>query len=206
MTLRYAVEGDIRFISHHDSLRLFERALGRAKVPVRYSQGFNPRPRLRITLPRPVGIASLDELLVLELTSPTEPGEILSRLSEQLPAGITLISAETLAERDRRLPYEACYSLQLEPMLSEPVAKRAAAFMSKDRVEVDRLIYRGRRHKLINVRQYVVALGVAENCLKWGQSITTTGTARADEVLTALELPSRHYLHKLCRDEVSYHA
>jgi radical SAM-linked protein len=184
---------------------MFERALGRANVPVRYSQGFNPRPRLRITLPRPVGVASLDELLVLELASPTEPDEVLSRLSGQLPAGITLVAAETLSERDRRLPYEACYSLPLEPMISEPVAKRAAAFMSKDRVEVDRPIYPDRGHKLINVRQYVVALGVAEDRLKWRQSITTTGTARADEVLTALELPSRQYLHKLRRDEVSYH-
>jgi radical SAM-linked protein len=159
---------------------------------------------MRIALPRPVGVASLDELLVLELTLPTDPGEVLSRLSSQLPAGITLISAEALSERDRRLPYEACYSLQLEPMLSARVAKRAAEFISKDRVEVSRTLHPGPGQKVVNVRQYVVAVVVSDDRLNWRQSITATGTARAGEVLGALELPSCRYLHRLRREKVSY--
>ncbi|GAF87148.1 unnamed protein product, partial [marine sediment metagenome] len=54
----YDVDGDLRFISHHDMLRLFARSLARAALPVRFSEGFNPHPRLSIPLPRPVGVAS----------------------------------------------------------------------------------------------------------------------------------------------------
>lgn len=205
LALRYAVEGDIRFISHNDSLRLFERAVARAGIPVRYSQGFNPRPRVRIALPRPVGVASFDELLVVELTSRVAPSDVLSGLSTQVPAGITLLSAESVADADRRLPCEARYALGLEPTMSEPVAKRTAQFMSRDCVEVDRLVVKRRSRKSVNIRRYVVTMSVKENRLRWTQSITTTGTARVDEVLEVLRLPSRRYLHRLRREKVSYH-
>ena len=67
------MDGDIRFVSHRDTLRLFARAATRAEVPLRYSGGFNPHPRVTIPVPRPVGVASDVERLVLELTEPLEP-------------------------------------------------------------------------------------------------------------------------------------
>lgn len=67
IAIRFAIRGDLRFLSHQDSMRLFERAAVRAQLPLRWSGGFNPRPRLSLPLPRPVGVAGEDELLVLEL-------------------------------------------------------------------------------------------------------------------------------------------
>lgn len=204
LELRYAVEGDLRFISHHDSLRLFERALTRAGIPVRYSQGFNPRPRMRIALPRPVGVASVDELLLLELASQVPPSEVLSRLSSQVPQGVTLLSAERLADADRRLPSEVRYVLELEPVMASGVAERVARFMFEDCIEVERTEPKTRSSKKVDIRQYVLAMGVEDDRLTWTQAITEAGTARVGEILDAVGLPSQRYLHRLLRAGVSY--
>ena len=59
----FSVTGDLRFISHRDTVRVFQRALARAALPVAYSEGFNPHPRLSLPLPRAVGVASEAELM-----------------------------------------------------------------------------------------------------------------------------------------------
>src|SRR3989304_8362378 len=83
----YSIDGDLRFISHHDTLRLFRRAMARANLPVRYSEGFNPHPRIMIPLPRPVGIASQAEAIVVETELPIDPDEALQQLRRHTPVG-----------------------------------------------------------------------------------------------------------------------
>jgi radical SAM-linked protein len=128
LAIRYAVDGDLRFISHHDTLRLFERALARAELPVRFSQGFNPRPRMSIVLPRPVGVASRDELLVVELTNEMNSEEALSRLSQHMPIGLMLLSADFLTADQRAAPVRTTYSLSLDPPHREAVRKKRPRF------------------------------------------------------------------------------
>ena len=70
--LEYTIGGDLRFISHRDTLRLFQRAVARAALPVRFTEGFNPHPRMMIPLPRPVGVASQAETLVGSHVIPCE--------------------------------------------------------------------------------------------------------------------------------------
>ncbi len=204
MALKYAVEGDLRFISHHDTLRLFERAMARAELHVRYSQGFNPRPRMRIVLPRPVGVASHDEWLVIELTSHAEPSHVLARLSSEMPAGITLLSAQVPPPHDHMVPCEASYAVEVDPDISRRVANSASEFMAQSCVVVERVDYKTRAKKTVNVRRYILEMRVIHPRLTWTQSITTTGTARPDEVLEVLKLPSRDYHHRLVRENVTF--
>jgi hypothetical protein len=95
--LWFTVEGDERFLSHHDMMRLMERAVARAGLPVKHSQGFNPRPRLSLTLPRPVGVASRSDLLVIDLDEPMPAADIAGRMSAQLPGGMAVAKVEPLA-------------------------------------------------------------------------------------------------------------
>lgn len=204
LAILYAVEGDLRFISHHDSMRLFRRALARAGLPVRYSEGFNPHPRLTIALPRPVGVASSAELLVVGLTSEVAPSDAMARLAPQLPVGITLMSAEVLADGDRRLPCEARYTLIVEPELAPTVSVAIEKFLASDTVLVERTIKKTAYKKTVDIRQYVLAIEINDDRLTWTQSITLTGTARLNELLDALGLPSRDHLHRLHRQVVRY--
>ena len=204
VAIRYAVTGDIRFISHHDTLRLFERALARAEIPVRFSEGFNPRPRMTIALPRSVGVASSDELLVLELASPMTSNEVLLRLAKQMPEGLSIVAADALADGDRRLPCEARYELSIDPNDADRLARRASDLLAQPSLTVTRIVPKETTRKVVDIRPYIVAIDVADGRVCWTQSITPTGTARPDETLDALGLPSRDHLHRLLRQRVRY--
>ena len=66
--IRFEKGEALRFISHHDLMRAFQRAVRRAGLPVRLTEGFNPRPRIVFPVALEVGVASLDEVAEIELT------------------------------------------------------------------------------------------------------------------------------------------
>ncbi|MBC7261405.1 MAG: DUF2344 domain-containing protein, partial [Chloroflexi bacterium] len=92
---------EIKYISHLDLMRAWERALRRARIPLAYSQGFNPRPRLFFASALPVGFTSRAEMLDVVLQQRMGLREFASRVREQLPAGLEL---KSLAEVPVALP------------------------------------------------------------------------------------------------------
>lgn len=104
----------VRFISHHDLMRAFQRAVRRAKLPVRLTEGFNPRPRIVFPVALEVGIAALDEVAELELTEWIQPKELLERLETNLPPGLHLLTVKELpATRRSRTPVRLRYRVHL---------------------------------------------------------------------------------------------
>jgi radical SAM-linked protein len=99
--LRYAKLGKVRFTSHRDVARIWERALRKAELPVALTGGFSPRPRLSFGLALPTGAESVAELLDVELASglDVDPDEIPARLTAVLPAGFEVTAVEVLGER-----------------------------------------------------------------------------------------------------------
>ncbi len=132
----YAVEGDVRFCSHHETLRIWERAAARATLPVRFTQGFNPRPRLSLALPRPVGVASRCELLIVDLCGEAmEPGweEI---LAAQLPTGLRVLRVEPLARGRAPRVKAVAYEMPLEGAEAETVQARLAELAGMEKWQV----------------------------------------------------------------------
>ena len=82
--IKFIKVGKLKFISHLDLLRTFKSVLGRAKVPLKYSQGFNPHPKMVFSLPLPVGAESVCEYLDIELTEPREETELLEAINAEL--------------------------------------------------------------------------------------------------------------------------
>jgi radical SAM-linked protein len=104
----------VRFISHHDLMRAFQRAVRRAKLPVRLTEGFNPRPRIVFPVALEVGIAALDEVAELELTEWIQPNELLERLETNLPPGLHLLTVKELPPTRRsRMPVRLRYRVHL---------------------------------------------------------------------------------------------
>ena len=84
LRIRYAKRGRLRFTSHRDFSRAFERALVRARIPMAYSSGFNPHPRISYTGASPTGAASEAEYLEIGLATRVDPAEILAALRDLL--------------------------------------------------------------------------------------------------------------------------
>jgi radical SAM-linked protein len=153
--LRFAKRGRLRFLSHRDVARSFERAVRRAGVPVAHSHGFSPHPRLSWVGAAPTGTASEAEFVEIGLTRPMEPAALAAALDSALPDGLDVLAAAVaegapLAER-----IEASQWVVELPGV-EPAALRDAldALLAQESVVVERVTPSGRR--TVDVRAALV--------------------------------------------------
>src|SRR5579862_6908024 len=97
LRIRYAKRGRMRFASHRDVARAIERGVRKAGIPIAYSAGFSPHPRISYSGGAPTGSASEAEFLEISLTASLDPGAVRVRLNAALPDGIDVIEATDLA-------------------------------------------------------------------------------------------------------------
>lgn len=90
----YLKDGEMRFLSHLELMRTFIRAIRRAEIPVLYSQGFNPQPRLSFAAPLPVGMEGKNEYFDLFLSHPWEAEKLKTSLNKELPRGLKIKKIE----------------------------------------------------------------------------------------------------------------
>ena len=93
LRIGFAKTGSLALISHLDLLRLLERALRRSGLPVSFTGGFHPLPRLQVALALPLGVEGQGEWLDLEFTEAVEPAAVRARLQPELPPALQLLSA-----------------------------------------------------------------------------------------------------------------
>lgn len=204
MAIRFAVEGDLRFISHHDMMRLFERALSRAQLPVRFSEGFNPRPRMSMPLPRPVGVATTSDVLVVELSAPVPALEVLARLRQQSPAGLTLHDAWDPGP-DRKLHAERVdYEVAFPTTQTDAVRAAVERLLSCDQWMVQRAGTRGRKGRDIDLRSMLIEASTEPGLLRWACRVSDSGSARPAEWLQAFGLIPSESLHHIRRTAVRW--
>jgi radical SAM-linked protein len=154
----------MRFASHRDVARAFERGVRRAGLPIAYSAGFTPHPKISYAGGAPTGVASEAEYLSLALTSRQAATDVGQRLNEALPDGIEVIDvtddAESLkADNTAFGRLEASQWRVVLPGVEPAAAERAVAgFMARDEAPVERLTDKGVRS--LDARAAVVELDV----------------------------------------------
>ena len=144
--LRYTKRGRLRFTSHRDFQRAFERALRRAEVPMAYSAGFTPHPKVSYANAAPTGTGSEAEYLEIALTEARDPEKLRALLDESLPAGLDVVDAveaRTSGLADRLTA--SVWELRLDGADPEETERAVAAFNSAETVEVQRMTKNGVR-------------------------------------------------------------
>ncbi|MCX8129343.1 MAG: TIGR03936 family radical SAM-associated protein [Clostridia bacterium] len=91
---------EVKFISHLDLMKTFERALRRSGLPIAYSQGFNPHPQMVFGLPLSVGVTSEAEYADFDLSTPVDTGEFIERLNGSLPNGLKILNVKEKNVKD----------------------------------------------------------------------------------------------------------
>ncbi|MCR4434948.1 MAG: TIGR03936 family radical SAM-associated protein [Clostridiales bacterium] len=86
---------EVKYISHLDLMKVFERALRRGNIPIAYSMGYNPHPQMVFGLPLPVGVTSEAEYADFELSGSMSPEELMESLNRVLPTGLEVVDAKT---------------------------------------------------------------------------------------------------------------
>ncbi len=117
LRIRFSRGQQIKFISHLDIIRLWERALRRARIPLAYSEGFNPHPRISLAVPLAVGVTSETELMDVFVAKLVSPHWFTATASQQLPPGIEILGvyqvALTLPSLQSQVRY-AEYAVEVE--------------------------------------------------------------------------------------------
>jgi radical SAM-linked protein len=136
----------MRFASHRDIARAVERGVRRAGLPVAYSAGFSPHPKISYSGGVSTGAASEAEYLEIALTRRCDPEDVRVRLDEALPAGIDVIEVTDLATAPEALRLEASHWQVVLPGVAPAEAARAAeTFLAAEDAVVDRLTSKGVR-------------------------------------------------------------
>ncbi|MEU1350191.1 TIGR03936 family radical SAM-associated protein [Streptomyces sp. NPDC005775] len=144
--LRYTKRGRLRFTSHRDFQRAFERALRRSEVPMAYSAGFTPHPKVSYANAAPTGTGSEAEFLEIALTEARDPGTLRELLNDSLPDGLDItdaVEARTSGLADRLTA--SIWEMRLNGVAVEDAEKAVAAFNAAETVEVERRTKNGMR-------------------------------------------------------------
>lgn len=148
LRFRYAKRGRLRFTSHRDFGRAFERAVRRAGVPIAFSLGYSPHPKISYAGASPTGASSEAEYLEIGVTQECDPEQVRRALDEALPDGLDLVEAQVHepgapALADRLEASE--WVLSLPGVDPDAAAGAVAAFLAADVIEVDRMTKKGLR-------------------------------------------------------------
>ncbi|MDI6781022.1 MAG: TIGR03960 family B12-binding radical SAM protein [bacterium] len=191
--LKYTKGKEVSFVSHLDMLRMFMRSLSRAGIPIAYSSGYSPHPRLSFGHPLSVGVMSQEEFLDIELEMPMNLDELIIRLNEVLPVGIKISDAVFIASNAGALTAIVDFIRYQVDGYGIISLDDITSFMNKTEVVVQRK--RKDTIKQVNIREFVRGIEVrntecgmrnAEFQLMMEIKTTNSGTGKPEEVVHAL--------------------
>jgi radical SAM-linked protein len=195
LRLRYAKRGPLRFTSTRDFQRALERALRRTGVPMAYSQGFNPHPRISYTNAAPTGTASEAEYAELAVTAVLDPDRVRAVLDASLPPGLDVLEVVAVRTPDLAERLQASVWVVELPGVGVDRARAAvSALLDAETVEVSRLTKSGLRS--FDARVPVLRCDVRPGEAPDGSVCAildlvvrhVTPSVRPDDVLAALRL------------------
>jgi radical SAM-linked protein len=192
LRLRYTKRGRLRFTSHRDIARAFERALRRAEVPMAYSAGFSPHPKISWVGAAPTGVASEAEYVEISVVRRVDLEQLRASLDASLPDGIDVVEVvEAVAGTSLPDRVQASDWLVWLPEVTVEAAQRAVElFLAADEVLVERLLKDGRR--MLDARAAVVSLRASDSggdapCAMLALVVRhVTPAVRPDDVLSGL--------------------
>ena len=193
LRVRFCREQEVKFISHLDLLRLWQRALRRTGISLAYSQGFSPRPRISLAAPLAVGVTSQAELMDIFTAKWVSPHGFSSAVSQQLPPGIKVLQVyqipPTMPSLQSQIRY-AEYRVEVETEKEERDIETALTSL----LSVKHLPWQHRRDT--SIRSYDLR-ALIDNLwlIDWHSGYCTTGmrlrcdntgSGRPEQVTTAL--------------------
>jgi radical SAM-linked protein len=126
LRVRFCRGEELKFISHLDVIRLWVRALRRAGIPLEYTEGFSPHPRISLAVPLSVGVTAENELMDVAITKVVSPHWFMDTVNRQLPEGLKVLEASPIGLNVPSLQSQvrfAQYQVELKTDRSEEAVK-----------------------------------------------------------------------------------
>ena len=182
--ITFAKLGALRYTGHLDLHKLWERAARRAELPLAYSQGFHPQPKMNIAAALPLGFSSRCEVLDMRLEHDIPLDGLLEKLQGTLPTGIQVTKVENVDERAPTLQTQVV-SAEYEVSLADAdfgsdVKRKIESVLASDS------IIRTRREKEYDLRRLIEALDLLDGKILMKLAAREGATGRPEEVLAEL--------------------
>ena len=195
VAVKFKVLGNVRFLSHAETLKVFQRACVRAGIKIRYSQGFNPRPKISLPVPRSVGVESEDELLCFKIETSGvsfDKEQLKERLSVQLPKGFELFSVEVAKSKASLKASGVEYMLVVCDELSDEwcskLRERIGCLLASESLDLDRQIDAKGNMRNVDVRPFLESIEFDSKSIMVKCKIGSAGSIRVGEIMELLEL------------------
>ncbi|MFC1917826.1 TIGR03936 family radical SAM-associated protein [Chloroflexota bacterium] len=197
LRIRFCRGEELKFISHLDLMRLWQRALTRAGLTIAYSEGFSPHPRISLAVPLALGITSRAELMDIFLAKWSSPHFFTEAISQQLPTGITILQVHQIPPELPSLQSQvrfAEYEVKLETeKKQQEVTAAISALLSLEQLPWQHQRDTGPKHydlrKLID-DIWLTAFNKDSCTLGMRLRCDNTGSGRPEQVATALSFKS----------------
>ncbi len=190
--VRYSKEGDAKFISHLDFLRAIGRAMRRANLPLKYSEGFNPHLCLSFAQPLGVGIAGENEWFEVELIAPCD--DIPQKLARVMPRGIRILEARAVERNRFSALSRADYIVYPENM---PSSSAVESFLAQPEIVVEKKTKSGA--KQTDIRPMIFSIVPDGDSLTLRVAAGSTVNLKPQSVMEAMALYIPSYTPGYCR-------
>lgn len=185
--VNYEVKGHLAFLSHLEMMRLWHRALLRSGLPVAWTQGFNPRPKISLGPAKAVGIEGFSEYLDIDFKTLLKGEVIVKGLNGVLPADVRVLGVRELPPGTKLLEAvinEALYKITFLHGLPLDIDDKINKFLAAE--EVLYLRHSPKKDKELDLKNFVYDLGIKDAALLVSAKVGTGGAMRPDELLTVL--------------------
>ena len=190
--ITFAKQGALRYTGHLDLHKLWERTARRAELPLAYSQGFHPQPKMNIAAALPLGFSSRCEVLDMRLQNDIPLEGLGERLQNTLPTGIRVLNVERVQDGEPALQTQVA-SAEYEVTLTEAVERSDLERRIEALIEAESLP-RERRGRSYDLRPLIEELSLASSpsplpIIFMRLKAQEGATGRPEEVLDALGIP-----------------
>jgi len=182
----FSKQGALRFIGHLDLHKILERSIRRAKLPLTYSQGFHPQPKINLAAALPLGFASRAEVMDMWLNE--DVGDVVTSLQANVPSGLTIMDANQVDDREPSLQSQviaAEYQVEItEAGSGRRLNEKIASVLESESIP------RIRRKKQYDLRPLIEELTALDNSHIHIRLTAREGaTGRPEEVLAVMGVP-----------------
>lgn len=205
----YTMKGRLAYLSHQETMTLFQRAMTRARVPLIYSGGFNPHPHLSIPLPRSVGVQSDAERLcaVVGFAESPEAESLRQSVMKQLPEGCVLLETSLAAGKTACQPvgYRLRFLLNetIDTAVCEHIQHCITDYLSGQPIVIQRYLAKKNIYKPLDIAPFVERVEFGNNNrIDVRCRVSQEGTVRVDELMQWLKLNAEHLQEPVRRTEI----
>ncbi len=186
--ITFTKQGALRYTGHLDLHKLWERAARRAELPLAYSQGFHPQPKMNMAAALPLGFSSRCEMLDMKLEHDIPLTDLATRLNATLPAGLQVVAVEQVDERAPALQTQVA-SAEYDVTLTDSSLRVDGSELKRrvDSVVESTSLPRERRGKIYDLRPLIEKLNLLQDDKIFMRLAAREGaTGRPEEVLAVL--------------------